>query len=108
MTASCNAKYRRTFLDLTHALNVFVRNPIKVQNRAGFLSDFPHFYNFCQVFEIITNNNIYKIIGDKSRRPDYKVLEHFYNYMLLEDLEGYDFEKAIKYYELSYKCNQKN
>lgn len=51
--------------------------------------------NKCDFF-----NNIYSIIGDKDKKPNYFILRVFYDYMIQyfkdNDIENYDFEKNIE------------
>ena len=40
-------------------------------------------------------DNLYKIIGDKDKEPNYKILRCFYDYMLNHDINNYNFEANV-------------
>jgi hypothetical protein len=40
-------------------------------------------------------DNLYSIIGDKDKEPNYKILRCFYDYMLNHDIDNYNFEANV-------------
>jgi energy-coupling factor transporter ATP-binding protein EcfA2 len=86
----------RSYENYIFASNNDLCIPIEESNRRFFVIDVNDI-DYGDNDEIKTYfNNIYKIIGDNTHKPDYATLIAFYNYMILmQNVNEYDFRKAI-------------